>query len=229
MVHSVSTRPYVRRTKSVRELTDDEFALRKQQIENYCADQVKDFNQFWSGKYYFSNTPYDFVKLMKYHPYQYSSDINKDLEGINFERIERDTTSNFLEGLDQARHIINSLNKTYRQRIINSNELTNFILALLELDEFTEKKDINRFTFAQNLFNTTLKILIDESPKPIRKHMIDAIMKFYEFAKLPIELGYKHDFSLIKPRFEKIDGTDEYQIILETKLAITKPNYSKNK
>jgi len=225
--HGVSTRPYVRRVKSVKSLTDAEFAVRKQKIESYCIGRKEDFDKLWSGKYYFSNSANDYVKLVDYHSYPYSTDIKKELEGINFERIERETTNNMLEAFDQARQIINSLNKTYRERIIDSNELTNFLLALLELDEWTESKDVHRFTFAQNLFNVALKILIDESPAPIRRHMINAIKQFYEFARLPIELGYKYDRSLIKPRFEKIQGTDDYKITLETKLAVTKPRYAK--
>jgi len=223
------TRPYVRRVKSVRNLTETEFTLRKQKIENYCQTRISDFDQYWSKKYYFSNNSNDFVKLVDYHPYPNSTDIKEELEGINFERVERETTNNFLESLDQARTIINSLNKSYRERIINSNELTNFLLSLLEVDEYTERKGIHRYTFAQNLFNTSLKILIDESPKPIRKHMIDAIMKFYEFARLPIELGYRRDRCLIQPKFEKIEGRDEYIIQVETKLVETKPRYIKNK
>ena len=229
MLDKEPTRPYARRVKSVRDLTETEFTLRKQKIENYCHSRITDFDQYWSGKYYFSNSSNDYVKLIDYHLHRNSTDINKDLEGINFERIERETTNNMLESFDQATQIINSLNKTYRERIIASNELTNFLLALLELDEWTDKKGVHRYTFAQNLFNTALKILIDESPKPIRKHMIDAIMKFYEFARLPVELGYRRDRSLIQPKFEKIEGTDEYNIRVETKLIATKPRYIKNK
>ena len=229
MTNLKPTKSYTKRIKSLKGMTEIEFTLKKQKIENYCQNEISNFDQLWSKKYYFSNTPKDFVKLVKYYPYHYSTDTNKELEGINFERVERDTTNNLLDGLNQGAVIINALNKSYRQRIIDSNELTNFLLALLEVDEWTERKDVYRYAFAQNLFNTALKILIDESPKPIRKHMINAIKQFYEFASLPVELGYRHDRSLIKPIFEKIRGTDEYNITLETKLIETKPRYVKNK
>lgn len=227
MNENIPTRSHIKRIKSDNELTDAELTIRKQRIENYCSNRIKDFDQYWSKEYYFSNNPHDFVKLVDYHKYPHSKDINKELEGINFERVERDTTNNLLEALDQAKSVVNSLNKSYRQKIIDSDELTNFILALLELDEWTERKDVNKFAFAQNLFNTAMKILIDESPKAIKKHLIKSIMDFYDFAKLPIELGYKYDRSLIRPIFEKIRGTDEYQIKLETRLINTKPRYSK--
>ncbi len=216
------TRTHKKRIKSDNDLTSTQLSIRKQTIEDYCSKRLEDFDKSWS-RYYFSNTTNDFVKLLDYYQYPRSTKIKKQLEGINFERIERETTDNLIESLDQARQVINSLNKSYRQKIIDSKELSNFVLALLELDEWTESKGVQKFTFAQNLFNIAMKIMIEQSPKPIQKHLVESLKSFYDFASLPIELNYKHDKEFLKPNFKRIQGTDYYKIELITQLKSTKP------
>lgn len=218
------TKLWQKRAISEDDQTSDISSHRKIEIENYCEKKIKaDFKELYP-RFYFSEKDTDFVRLVDYYPYRHSTQIQKELEGINFERVEREHTQHILTALEQARQVINNLQKTYLQRIIDSAQLNNFLLALLNLDEWTNRRNVKRFDFALNLFTIGLKIIIDEYPKPIRKHMEKAMEEFYDMADLPSQLGYKQDKTLTRPDFTK-DGMQ-----IKITQPATKPRYkSKNK
>jgi len=212
-----STRVYNKRMKSDSELTKNELIIRKQRIDEYCKKMLKRYDETYS-KYYFSNNANDFPKLVLYYKYDYSNDINEKLEGINFERIEKETTDNILEALKQAKQIVNVLGRSYKQKIIDSDELTQFLLALLELDKDGRHKQIRRYELAQDLFNTSLKILVEESPKPIQNHLIRSMKDFFDMVDLPTELGYTKGKRPIKPVIKEDPNDGSFSIELETGL-----------
>lgn len=209
-----STRPYHKRQINDSELTETQINLKKHKIENYCNEMLKRHNETFS-KYYFSNNPTDFPKLIHYYKYPHSNEINEKLGGINFERIERETTNNMLDALKQAKLIVNSLGKSYKQKIIDSNELTEFLSELLEISDWPKIKNVKRYELAQNLFNIAIKILIDEAPVAIKRHMVRSLEDFYDVVELPSQLGYKNDKMLIRSVFEQIKGTNDYTVTLE--------------
>lgn len=225
------TRTYRKRTKDNSELTKNQLAVRKRIISEYCEKRIKDFNKIYS-KYYFTSSE-DFVKVMDYHPNYHSNEITKTLEGINHYRVQKEAVTSFLESLKQINQIITVLGRKYKQEILDSPELNEFFMNLLELGDYSKTQNIDRYGFAHDLFLITLKIIIEESPQPIQKYLVQSMNQFFDMVSLPIDLGYKKGKTIVRPRLEghtRPNGTKDYTLRLTRDLeAKIKPKEKKSK
>jgi len=182
------------------ELTDHQTTLRKQEISGYIKNRRKDFDKLYNSKYYFTSED-DYVRLIDYHKFHYSKEIQEELRGIAHSRIQRETVIEILRAIKQLNQILgHGLTRKYKQDILNSDEVNNLIIELLEQGEYSREEKINKYEFAQKLFNTSMKILIDEAPVPIKKYLVKHINEFYDMASIPTQLGVKQKRELIRPR-----------------------------
>lgn len=210
------TRPYTKRIKTDNELTSTELTVRKNKISDYCQKRKKDFDGLYGGKYYFCS-PENYVKLIDYHPYYHSTQISKDLEGINHNRIQRETSDEIKIALKQIRQIISVMTKKHKQELIDSQEFNDIIEELLEQGEYSRHERIDTYDFAQNMFYRTLKILIDNSAKPIQTHLVKSMQGFFDMTELASELGHKTKKTLVRPVVFKDTHTGKSSLRLSTK------------
>lgn len=201
------------------ELTDNQLALKKQKIADYIKERKKGFDNLYDSKYYFTNDE-DFVRLIDYFKYHHSTDKQEDLEGVAHHRIQKAAVKEILRAVRQLNQILgNGLTRKYKQEIIDSDEINNLVIELLEQGKYSRVEKIDRYEFAQKLFNTSMKILIDEAPEPIKKHLVKHIHDFYDMATIPTRLGVKQKRELIRPRVtvRKISGNVKVKLGTEFK------------
>jgi len=206
-------------------MTENETAIKKQKIADYCKKRNEELSKYYS-KYYFT-TAEDFVRLVDYHPYRFSTDIKKELAGIGHLRIQRETVETILEVIRQLNHIIGTgFTRTYKQELLDSDEINNLLVELLEQGEFSRVEKIDRYEFAQKLFNSSMKILIDEAPEPIKKYLVKHIHDFYDMATIPTQLGVKQKRELVRPWVTVRKITGDVKVRLRTQLEEKKPTKS---
>jgi len=212
------------------ELTETQVGLNKQRIAEYIKERKKGFDDLYQSNYYFTPED-DYVRLVDYYKNHYSKEIQEELRGIAHSRIQRETVVHILRAIRQLNQILRSgLTRKYKQEILDSDEINNLIIELLEQGEFSTKENINRYEFAEKLFNSSMKILIDEAPEPIKKYLVEHINKFYDMASIPTELSVEQKRKLIRPRVTvgKIRGDVKVKLGTEFKEKKPKTETSEN-
>ncbi len=97
--------------------------------------------------------------------------------------------------------VSNHLNTSYKQEILDSVELSDFLKNLLEVNDWSNNTKIDTYPLASKLFNMSLGILLVKAPVEIQDELKESVKRFIKFNNLAIKLGYPKLTPLETPRF----------------------------
>ena len=141
----------------------------------------------------------NFVRLLGYK--NKAGVVQTEFKGSNIPRISREFTDNIITGLNEMQIVSNHLNTSYKQDILDSVELSDFLKNLLEVNDWSNNTKIDTYPLASKLFNISLGILLVKAPEEIQDELKESVKRFIKFNNLAIKLGYPKLTPLETPRF----------------------------